>query len=291
MLKFYTMIKRLMFIALFILLFITPSWAIEVSLTPEVLRQGDVLLIRISIPEHINTKDGENIQGIFMDKKLHFFKTESGKYLSLVGIDMKTTPGEYSLTFIYSNKKIFERNVKILPASFGMQRLTLPKEMVDLTPETLKRVKIEQSRLAELWPVINEKLWKGRFIMPINGRIKSPFGVRRIINEQEKSPHSGIDIEAKEGDPLVAPNNGRVALIDNQFFGGKTLILDHGYGIYSILYHLSKVIVSEGQLVKRGDIIGHAGATGRATGPNLHWGVRLQGERINPISITNLELD
>lgn len=296
MLKFISMIKRLIPVFLFILLSISPSWALEVALRPEVLRQGDVFLIRIK-PSLYPEKGGtggfsyKNLQGIFMDKKIHFFKTESGDYMALAGIDMKTAPGEYTLSISNDNKKVLEKDIKILSASFGVQSLTLPKEKVDLTSEILKRVKIEQAKIAALLPVINERLWKGRFIMPVNGNITGPFGVRRIINKEEKSPHSGIDIKADEGTPISAPNNGRIALIDDQFFGGKTIVIDHGYGIYSILHHLSKITVSDGQLVNRGEIIGHVGSTGRATGPNLHWGVRLQGERINPISLINLEID
>lgn len=278
------MVKILIITLIFILLFIPLSGAIEVTLKPDILKQGDVLVISITAP------DG-NLQGTFMDKRLHFFKTESGNYIALAGIDMKTTPGEYPLTLFYDNKKIFERYIKISQASFGIQRLTLPKDKVDLTPEILKRVSIEQTRLSALWPVINEKLWKGRFIMPVNSSITSAFGMKRIINKEERSPHSGIDIKADEGTPIAAPNNGRVALIDDQFFGGKTIVIDHGYGIYSIFNHLSKIAVSDGQLVKRGKIIGYTGSTGRATGPNLHWGVRLQRERINPVSLVNLEID
>lgn len=278
------MVKISIITLIFILLFIPLSGAIEVTLKPDILKQGDVLVISITAP------DG-NLQSTFMDKRLHFFKTESGNYIALAGIDMKTTPGEYPLTLFYDNKKIFERYIKISQASFGIQRLTLPKDKVDLTPEILKRVSIEQTRLSALWPVINEKLWKGRFIMPVNSSITSAFGMKRIINKEERSPHSGIDIKADEGTPIAAPNNGRVALIDDQFFGGKTIVIDHGYGIYSIFNHLSKIAVSDGQLVKRGKIIGYTGSTGRATGPNLHWGVRLQRERINPVSLVNLEID
>lgn len=278
------MVKISIITLIFILLFIPLSGAIEVTLKPDILKQGDVLVISITAP------DG-NLQSTFMDKRLHFFKTESGNYIALAGIDMKTTPGEYPLTLFYDNKKIFERYMKISQASFGIQRLTLPKDKVDLTPEILKRVSIEQTRLSALWPVINEKLWKGRFIMPVNSSITSAFGMKRIINKEERSPHSGIDIKADEGTPIAAPNNGRVALIDDQFFGGKTIVIDHGYGIYSIFNHLSKIAVSDGQLLKRGKIIGYTGSTGRATGPNLHWGVRLQRERINPVSLVNLEID
>ncbi len=294
---------KLTAVVIFILLFISPSLAIDVSLTPEVLKQGDIVLIRVTVPsennppshpfgkEGVNGFSDESLTGSFMDMKLYFFKAESGDYMALAGIDMKTNPGEYPLTVVYSNKKTFEKTIKILPADFGIQKLALPKKMVDLDPETLKRVEVEQARLAKFWPVVSEKLWDGKFIMPVNGKIISPFGVRRIINEQEKSPHGGIDIRASEGDPVIAPNSGRIVLIDDQFFGGKTLVLDHGYGIYSIFFHLSRIEVSDRQLVKKGDVIGRAGATGRATGPHLHWGMRLQGQRINPVSLVNLEID
>ncbi len=278
------MIKKIIIAFTFIILFISPSWSFEVILNPEVLRPGDILLIRVGTSKGV-------IQGIFLEKKLLFFKTESGGYMALAGIDMKTAPGEYTLSISNNNKKVLERSIKILSVSFGVQRLTLPKEKVDLTPEILKRVKVEQARLAAIWLVINEKLWKGKFIMPVNGNITGAFGIRRIINEEEKSPHSGIDIKANEGTPIAAPNNGRVALVDDQFFGGKTIVIDHGYGIYSVFHHLSGITVSEGQSVKRGEIIGHVGSTGRATGPNLHWGIRLQGERINPVSIVNLDME
>jgi murein DD-endopeptidase MepM/ murein hydrolase activator NlpD len=269
---------------LFIFLFSPASWALDVTLRPDVLRQGDILLIRVGISKG-------DIQGSFLDREIHFFKTESGDFMALAGIDMKTTPGEYTLTVLNNNKKVLERSIKILSVSFGVQRLTLPKEKVDLSPEILNRVRIDQARIADLLSAINEKLWKGKFIMPVNGNITGAFGIRRIINEEEKSPHSGIDIKANEGTPIAAPNNGRVALVDDQFFGGKTIVLDHGYGIYSVFHHLSRIIVSEGQSVKKGDVIGHVGSTGRATGPNLHWGIRLQGERINPVSIVNLDME
>ncbi|MBI5026036.1 MAG: M23 family metallopeptidase, partial [Nitrospirae bacterium] len=261
------MATKLTVSALFVLLLVSPSLAFDISITPEVIRQGDVILIRAA------SSDGRTPEGSFLDKELHFFKTGAGDFIALAGVDMRTTPGEYCLTLSQS-KKIFERNIKIVSGSFETQKLSLPKKMVDLDPETLKRAEAELSRLIQLWPAVNERLWDGRFIMPLQGAIISPFGARRIINGQEKSPHSGIDIKAKEGDPVIAPNSGRVAIIDDQFFGGKTLVLDHGYGIYSMFFHLSKITLSPGQTVKKGDIIGLAGATGRATGPHLHWGVR-----------------
>jgi len=267
----------------FVFLLSSNLWSFDINITPEEPKQGDVILIRIG---HY---DGETPEGSFLGKKLHFFKSVSGDFLSLAGIDMKTTPGEYNLT-LNIDEKITEKKINVVSGLFEIQRLTLPQKMVDLDHKTLKRVEAELTRLAKLWPIMNEKLWESRFIMPLQGAVIGSFGAKRIINHQEKSPHSGIDIRAKEGDPIIAPNNGRIVLIDEQFFGGKTIVIDHGYGIYSMFYHLSKIEVHLNQKVKRGDLIGLAGSTGRATGPHLHWGVRLHGQRINPLSLVELNL-
>lgn len=235
------MIAKSIFIILFILLLISNSWAINISIIPSVAKQGDVIFIRIKSSDDRTTPEGS-----FMGRKLKFFRTESGDFVALAGVDMRASSGKYHLE-ISDGKSILERDIKIIPGSFETQRLSFPKNMVDLDPETLKRVKAELLRLTQLWSVLNdERLWDGRFIMPVKGAIISPFGARRIINGQERNPHSGIDIKAQEGEPIIAPNSGKVVLIDEQFFGGKTLVLDHGYGIYSMLFHLSKITVSPG---------------------------------------------
>jgi murein DD-endopeptidase MepM/ murein hydrolase activator NlpD len=279
------MIAKSTFTILFILLLISHSWAINISIIPSAPKQGDVILIRIKSSDDRTTPEGS-----FMGRKLKFFRAESGDFVALAGVDMRASSGEYRLE-ISDGKNILERDIKIISGSFETQELSLPKNMVDLDPETLKRVKAELLRLTQLWSVLNdERLWDGRFIMPVRGAIISPFGARRIINGQERNPHSGIDIKAQEGEPVIAPNSGKVVLIDKQFFGGKTLVLDHGYGIYSMFFHLSTIAVSPDQQVEKGSIIGYVGATGRATGPHLHWGIRLHGLRINPLSLINLDL-
>ncbi|MBI4690277.1 MAG: M23 family metallopeptidase [Nitrospirae bacterium] len=277
------MLLKLIISALLIFLLTPNSWSYDISITPENPKQGDVILIRII------SYDGDTPEGSLMDKKLHFYKKVSGDFIALAGVDMKTSTGAYQLS-ISLDENIFKRDVKVISGLFEIQRLSLPKRMVELDAKTLKRVKVEAARLVKLWPVMNERLWEERFIMPLQGEISSPFGARRIINKQEKSPHGGIDIRAKEADPIIAPNNGKIALTDDQFLGGKTVVLDHGYGIYSVFFHLSKIAVIADQIVRRGDLIGFAGATGRATGPHLHWGVRIQGQRINPLSLIDLDL-
>ena len=118
-----------------------------------------------------------------------------------------------------------------------------------------------------------------------------PFGVRRIIDNISKSPHTGVDVRGKKGDKIIASNDAVVALVDKQFFAGNALVLNHGQGIYTMFFHLSKVLVKPGQSVKKGEVIAHVGATGRATGPHLHWGVRVQEARVDPLELIHLKLD
>jgi murein DD-endopeptidase MepM/ murein hydrolase activator NlpD len=146
--------------------------------------------------------------------------------------------------------------------------------------------------MAAIWPVDSLRVWKGRFIDPLPGKaVGTPFGVRRIINDIPKNSHSGVDITADEGDPVKAPNDGVVILVDNQFFSGNSVVLDHGQGIYTMFFHLSKATVKYGQAVRKGDVIALVGATGRATGAHLHWGVRVQGAKVDPLELTKLKLD
>jgi murein DD-endopeptidase MepM/ murein hydrolase activator NlpD len=111
------------------------------------------------------------------------------------------------------------------------------------------------------------------------------------MNDIPKNPHTGVDVIAEEGEEVRAPNNGRVVLVDEQFFAGNAIVLDHGAGIYTMFFHLSKVLVEPGQKVKKGEAIGLVGATGRAAGAHLHWGVRVQGARVDPIELIKLKLE
>ncbi len=110
----------------------------------------------------------------------------------------------------------------------------------------------------------------------------SPFGLRRFFNGQPRSPHSGIDLRAKDGTPIKSPNNGRIALVRDCYLSGNTVVVDHGGGLFTLYAHLSRVNVKQGQMVKKGEVIGLAGSTGRVTGPHLHWGVSLMGMRVDP---------
>ena len=158
---------------------------------------------------------------------------------------------------------------------------------MDLDPATLARVKAEQAAMAAaLAAGGTERLWAGPFRAPVEGgRPTGGFGLRRVINKQPRSPHTGYDWAAPRGTPVVAANAGRVALVGEHFFAGRLVVIDHGLGLFTLYFHLDETGVAIGDRVQGGQPIGTVGATGRATGPHLHLGVSLGGARVDPMAL------
>jgi murein DD-endopeptidase MepM/ murein hydrolase activator NlpD len=161
--------------------------------------------------------------------------------------------------------------------------------MVELDHDTLQRVLREISTVKQVFMTPSEDpLWWGRWTRPLPGTIVSPFGCKNIINDMERSPHSGVDLKTAVGTPIKATNRGLVALVAEHFFSGKSIVIDHGGGIFSMYFHLSHISVRVGELVEKGDPIGLSGSSGRVTGPHLHFGIRLNGRRINPLTLIEI---
>lgn len=234
--------------------------------------------------------------GYFQGREIPFFKTKNNSFGALVGIDMTVKPDNYTLTLKLKDKTGTARKKKymlnIASGSFGTQTLTLPEDMVELDSKTLARVKKEQAIIDKVWESDTmDRLWEGGFLLPVRGEISGTFGQNRIINGEPRNPHSGEDLKAPEGTEVLATNAGIVRLVADFFFSGKSIIIDHGLGLYSMYFHLSRVDVKEGERVKKGHVIGLVGQSGRATGPHLHWGIRVNGARINPLLLVNLSLE
>lgn len=254
----------------------------DIKIEPAEVPQGGIALVTI------NGVAG-SIEGDFAGRNIHFIPSRDS-VKAVIGVDLFTEPGVYPLEIRMNGRKI-KHMLKVVKKDYGVQRLTLPKDMVELSPENEARVEQEARKLRAIWPIETDRLWEGNFINPCEGPVRSQFGLRRIINNEPKNPHSGVDIKAEEGTEVKAPNSGVVTLVDEQFYSGQTVILDHGQGLYTMFFHLSKIIVSQGQHVKKGDVIGLVGSTGRSTGAHLHWGVRLQGARVDPLELINLKLE
>jgi len=255
----------------------------SVLISPKKIVPGGLMVVTVKTAAGM-------VEGSFRGKQLHF-NPANGAAKAVTGIDLNTEPGTYQLALTVDGMPL-SRDVLIVKKKYPVQRLTLPEDMVVLSPENEARAERDQRKMAAIWPVDSLRVWKGRFIDPLPGKaVGTPFGVRRIINHIPKNPHSGVDITADEGDPVKAPNDGVVILVDNQFFSGNSVVLDHGQGIYTMFFHLSKATVKYGQAVRKGDVVGLVGATGRATGAHLHWGVRVQGAKVDPLELIKLKLD
>jgi len=163
----------------------------------------------------------------------------------------------------------------------------LPKRKVQPTKTDLEKIFEDKKKIVNAKKIgVKKKIFEKKFILPAEGRISGVYGSQRILNDKPRSPHNGIDIAAKEGTNIFAPSSGVVKLIEkNMFFTGKTVIMDHGMGLISIFAHLSKIEVTENQILEKGDKIGQIGMTGRATGPHLHWGMYLENESVDPMSV------
>lgn len=204
-----------------------------------------------------------------------------GRWQAVVGIPLGVKPGRQSLEIVGQSQTLA---FMVSPKHYPEQRLTIKnKRKVNPNAEDMKRIRSERGR-------INAALrhWEPRdrvetgFSLPVQGRLSSPFGLRRFFNEQPRKPHSGIDIAAPEGTPIRAPAAGTVIERGEFFFNGNSVFIDHGQGLVTMYAHMSRIDVQPGQQVAQGEIIGAVGHTGRATGPHLHWGVSLNDARVDP---------
>lgn len=257
--------------------------------------QGSLLLVEVRSAEPL-----KEIKGEWTGKDTLFWEAQSAAksrfsvYRALLGVDLEQAVGKYDFAVTadtQSGEKLScHATVAVKAGHFAMESLHVEKQFMQPDPEQLKRAQAEQERLREiLGRVTPERLWRGSFRVPLDGVTTGKnFGKRRILNGQPGSPHSGVDLPATMGTPVYAAQSGRVVLAEELYFPGNTVVVDHGLGIYSFYGHLSEISVKVGDEVKQGALLGKAGATGRVTGPHLHWGLSVNRARVDPLLILKL---
>ncbi len=178
----------------------------------------------------------------------------------------------------------YPQRLQVIKQKYDVQHINgLPKKMVTPPKEVLARIAADSARVKKARTTNSPRQdFRGHFIWPVRGRISGSFGNHRILNGKPKSPHTGMDIAAPKGTPVKAPLGGVVTMVSDLYYTGNTVIIDHGYGVSTVFAHLDKAMVRMGQRLTQGDQIGTVGATGRATGPHLHWGLNWYKERLNP---------
>jgi murein DD-endopeptidase MepM/ murein hydrolase activator NlpD len=254
-------------------------------------KQGQIIVVKVPAGEAVT-----HIQGRFLGRTISFFQDprpeEPRGFVGLLGLDMQDDPGTHDLVITIKSAeevRMLQVPVVVGKEKFHVEHLKLPKDKVDLDEKGLARWKAEQDEVRVALATDSQlKLWQAGFIEPVNGKRTGIFGSVRVLNGQPRNPHNGEDIGAPLGTDVAATNDGIVRLAVDHIFSGKGLYLDHGLGFYSMYFHLSEVLVREGESVKAGQIIGKVGSSGRATGPHLHWGVKLNGARVNPYALLDL---
>ncbi len=251
---------------------------------PREPRVGDILRVSIRLPGGVRA--GEMAFG---GKTVPGFET-GGILNAYLGIDLDTKPGTHAVQYVMGAEK-GEIPIVVADRKFASESLTVESKYTKLDGPTQARADHEAKELDAIWNRITPtRLWTKAFVRPAVGELGSPFGLRREFNDEPKSPHAGLDIKAPTGTEVFAANAGTVVLARELFYTGNTVVIDHGLGLYTVYAHLSRIDVEADKPVERAARVGLVGATGRVTGPHLHWGVKLHGARVDPGTLPGMSL-
>src|SRR6266404_3876450 len=267
----------------------TPGTTLRLS-APE-SSQGSLLLIEVK-----SAKPLAEVQGDWDGRTVPFWRESASdaQRKGLLAVDLEKAPGEYELRvtgqMARGGKISCSARVRVRKGRFATEKLQVGKQFVEPSPEQIKRADEERQKLRDIFEhVTPERLWDGKFRIPIDGvTTGSNFGRRRILNGNPGSPHGGADVPGATGTPVHSAQRGQVVLAEGLFFGGNTVVVDHGLGIYTFYGHLSEIDVKVGDRVEAGAVLGKVGATGRVTGPHLHWGLTVVRARVNPLQLVKL---
>lgn len=239
---------------------------------PAPLTRGTIKIMcnRQAIPFY---RQGDLIQGILAQS---YFSP-----LMPYPCTMIVTRDQYTLTHLVAN-------ITVKPYAFEKSNLRVAPGKVFLSPQNKKRVHREQQMLHKIYSRLSPIGFDQPFITPLSSKVVSKYGTKRMFNKKKKSQHLGTDFRAAVGTRIPAANSGSIAFSGDLFYTGKTVIIDHGLGIFTLYGHLSRIDTQTGNRVEIGNTIGRAGKTGRVTGPHLHWGVKIQSKWVNGLSLISL---
>ena len=262
--------------ALLALLLLIPQLALSNSLPKQLYAPGGIVSIELGTVENPAPE-------VSFQKKRVLVLAKDNQWVAVVGIPLKTKAGQHAIQ-VKSGTKTTELSCDVVDKEYPAQYITIKnKRMVNPNPDDIKRITSER-------PAINKALntWTQQaiddlsFALPVKGRLSSPFGLKRFFNNQPKNPHSGLDIAAPKGTTISAPAPGLVVDTGSYYYNGNTVFLDHGQGLITGYFHMSKISVKAGQIVEQGTKLGEVGETGRVTGPHLHWNVYLNKTKVDP---------
>jgi murein DD-endopeptidase MepM/ murein hydrolase activator NlpD len=274
-------------LALALLTVPVPAVADDLAVThrPGPIQPGHVIRLTVTAPAAVS-----EVTALWQEHEVVLVRQLDGTWDALIGIDVADTPGPRSvhLSAKYTDGTILTttHTFSVEPKAVRTRRIRVDPKFVTPPASALPRIREEAELLYALFRQTSpERLWARGAVRPVEGVAVSGFGVRTILNGQAGGPHNGLDLAAPTGTSVYAPAQGVVAYAREFYYSGNTVIVDHGQGLYSTMAHLSVMNVREGDHVTRGAPLGKVGATGRVTGAHLHWGVRLHGARVDPLSL------
>ncbi len=266
--------------------------SLQVSHEARSLAQGEAVLLTVASDIPLDRVSAE-----VFDKEFPLFSEgDETSWKGIVAIDLACRPGSYDVKVRgwteNGSSPAGEKShtLRVESKEFAERRLKVDQKYVSPPQAEMERINREAALTKELFTLTTpEKYWAGDFRTPGPGGSTSPFGRKNFVNDEPRSPHSGVDLRGAVGTPVKAPASGRIIMAEDLYFAGNTLMIDHGFGMISYLCHLYEIKAGEGKEVRQGEVIGIVGATGRVTGPHLHWTVKILEQRIDPLSL--LELD
>jgi hypothetical protein len=255
------------------------------------LHPGGVMVLVVNGPPAIAT-----VEGTAFGRPVRFWAAGDGRWHGLIGAGLEAKAGVYPIEVRGTSPQgamVFaETTMTVTGRLFETRRLRVAQRFVTPPAGEAERIQEDARLLANVFGAsAPERLWRGAFEPPVPGTATSSFGRLTLLNGQPNGRHQGADFRAAAGTPVLAPNAGRVVLASNLYFAGNTVVLDHGLGLFSLLAHLSRTHVEVGAVVAQGDVIGEAGATGRVTGPHVHWAVRMDALSVDPLSLMTVAAD
>lgn len=270
--------KSIQYIFLFLLGSLTSSVALAINLPHTNVVPGGIAVVNLGIN---STATNGKAPVVYYNNQRVMVTDNNNTWHSIVGIPLTIRPGKQKLTIKESNKSV---SFTVKPKEYAEQHITIKdKRKVNPNAEDMKRIRRERVRIKKALAHWAEKeTVDTNFKFPASGELSSPFGLKRFFNDQPRKPHSGIDIAAAEGTPIIAPASGQIIESGNFFFNGNSVFIDHGQGLVTMYCHMNQIKVKTGQRVKKGEVIGTVGQTGRVTGPHLHWSVSLNNARVDP---------
>jgi len=267
----------------------------RVSWEPERVTQGSFIHVIVNPDVNGDAAAWEgNVRGHMAGQQLHFERDTDGAFRALGAIPVGaagTIPLQLTIDVVRDSAHQLVR-IPVDPGDFAMERLSVAPRFSEAPDSALQaRIRSESARSRRVTETAHDRprMWYGEWVRPRPSRITSLFGTGRVFNGEIQSRHMGVDLDGDTGDPIRAGNRGVVALVGDFYYAGNVVYLQHGGGLVTIYMHMSEVLVSEGDVVERGQVIGRVGATGRVTGPHLHWVGRYGGVSVDPLTIFNLD--